>query len=478
MNSLIPRPTTVPTSATTEPGSTVDVSTLVSGLRKTFDQEKTRPASWRRHQLERMMAMLSNHQEEFVEAVMADTGRPHFEAWTGDLAMSLAEINVALKGLKKWMTPRRAPAPDAAFPGGSAELVPAPLGVALVIAPWNYPLELALNPVVGAIAAGNCVVIKPSELAPRTSALLARRIPEYMDSACIAVVEGGVPETQALLKERFDHIFYTGNGRVGRIVLAAAAPNLTPVTLELGGKSPCIVAHDANLKVIARRICFGKFFNVGQTCVAPDYILVDDRVKDKLIEHLKNTIEQFYGRDPKVSVDYGRIANERHYERLTKLLEGQQPVVGGQVDPEQRYIAPTVLNNVSVDAAIMQEEIFGPILPVLGVSDLEEAVAFVNARPKPLALYVFTNNRATERNLLSRMSAGGACVNATTLHASSPKLPFGGVGESGMGRYKGRDSFDTFSHYMTVVRQTTAVDLPLIYPPLTPTKVAITKFLL
>ena len=478
MNLLTSSSKTISSSATVDPSASINVSALVSSLRNTFNQEKTRSISWRRQQLESMKAMLSNHQEEFVEAVMADTGRSHFEAWAGDLAMSLAEINVALKGLKKWMAPRRLPTPEAAFPGGNAELVPAPLGVTLVIAPWNYPLELALNPVVGAIAAGNCVLIKPSELAPRTSALLARRVPEYMDSECIAVVEGGVPETQALLQERFDHIFYTGNSRVARIVLAAAAPNLTPVTLELGGKSPCIVAHDANLKVIARRICFGKFYNVGQTCVAPDYILVDNRVKTELIEHLKNTIEQFYGQDPKTSSDYGRVANDRHYERLIELLEGQQPVIGGQADPKQRYIAPTILSDVSVESKVMQEEIFGPILPVIGVSDLEEAVAFVNARPKPLGLYVFTSNRNTERNLLSRMSAGGACVNTATLQASSPKLPFGGVGESGMGRYKGRYSFELFSHYMTVVRQTTAVDLPLIYPPITSTKLAIIKRLI
>lgn len=455
-----------------------DLSALVTKLRNSFQREKTRPEAWRREQLKQMRAMLTDHQEAFVEAVAADSGRPHFEVWSGDLAMSLGEIDAALKGLKKWMAPKRGRAPASTFPGGSAEIVPSPLGVALVIAPWNFPLELALNPAIGAIAAGNCVVIKPSEIANKTAALLARHIPEYLDTDCIAVVEGGIEETQALLKERFDHIFYTGNGRVGRIILEAAAPHLTPVTLELGGKSPCIVAHDANLKVAARRICLGKYFNAGQTCVAPDYLLVDERVKAEFIGHMRKTIKHFYGDDPKQSADFGRIANQRHFDRLVKLLEGYDPVIGGETDPTQRYISPTVLDNVGLDTPVMQEEIFGPILPVLGVANVEEAITFVNERPKPLALYVFTKDRDTQTDVLSRVSAGGACVNATIVHTSTPHLPFGGVGESGMGRYHGHASFETFSHYMTVVKQSTSIDLPLIYPPYTPTKVAITKMLI
>ena len=454
-----------------------DAATLISSLRNTFNQGRTQSASWRLHQLKQMRAMLCDHWDEFVEAVSADSGRPSFEAWTGDLAMSLGEIDAALNGLKNWMKPRRAKAP-ATVMLGSAWIMPEPLGVGLVIAPWNYPFELALNPVIGAIAAGNCVAIKPSELAPKTSAALAKRIPEYMDTEGIAVVEGGIPETEALLAEKLDHIFYTGNGHVARIVLAAAAPHLTPVVLELGGKSPCIVAHDANIDVTARRICHGKFYNAGQTCIAPDYVLVDERVKNTLIDRMKLAVEQFYGMEPKQSPDFGRIANDRHHARLAGLLEEQAVVVGGQVDARERYIAPTIVRDSPPESAVMQEEIFGPILPVIGVSDLDTAVSFVNSRPKPLALYVFTENRNTEKDLLTRVTAGGACVNSVMIHGTSPDLPFGGVGESGMGRYHGRSSFEVYSHFKTVVRHSTKLDLPLVYPPYSKIKMAVVKKLI
>ncbi len=317
----------------------------------------------------------------------------------------------------------------------------------------------------GAIAAGNTAVVKPSEVSAATSAIIARLVPKYLDRDAVAVIEGGVPETTALLAQRFDHIFYTGNGTVGRVVMKAAAEHLTPVTLELGGKSPCIVDEDVDLDVAARRIVWGKFFNAGQTCVAPDYLLVHERVKPRLIDKLRQMVTEFYGDDPKQSRDYGRIINERHHARLSKLLASGKPVLGGQTDEQARYIAPTVLEDVSPDAPIMQEEIFGPILPVLTVPNVESAIEFVNRRDKPLALYVFTNDKQTAERVIERTSSGGACVNDCVSHLVPPELPFGGVGPSGMGAYHGKAGFDTFTHKKSVLDKATKLDAPLRYPP-------------
>jgi aldehyde dehydrogenase (NAD+) len=342
--------------------------------------------------------------------------------------------------------------------------------VALIIAPWNYPLQLSLGPLVGALAAGNCAVLKPSELAPATARLLAERLPGYLDPACVRVVEGEVAETTALLAERFDHIFYTGNGAVGRIVLEAAAKHLTPVTLELGGKSPCYVDASADLAVAARRIAWGKFFNAGQTCIAPDYVLAHAAIRDRLLDLLRATLRDFYGDDPRTSPDYARIVNARHHRRLSALLGAGTVVVGGESDEAQRYLAPTVLADVPPDAPVMREEIFGPILPVLAVADADAAIAFVNARPKPLALYLFAADRAVEERVLARTSSGGATVNHVMLHFLVPELGFGGVGPSGMGAYHGRASFEVFSHRKGVLRQSTAIDVPLLYPPFSDAK--------
>jgi aldehyde dehydrogenase (NAD+) len=348
---------------------------------------------------------------------------------------------------------------------GRGRVVREPLGVVLVIAPWNYPVHLALLPVIGAIAAGNCVVVKPSEVSAHTSATLARLVPEYLDPDCIAVVEGGVRETTALLERRFDHIFYTGNGNVGRVVMGAAAKHLTPVTLELGGKSPVIVADDADLDVAARRIAWGKFLNAGQTCVAPDYALVARSVKDELIDELARSVTEFYGTDPKGSPDYARIVNDRHFHRLDALLGDGAHAVGGDTDPEQRYIAPTVLDHVAVDAPVMEDEIFGPLLPVLPVDDVDEAIGFVNERPHPLALYLFSRSNAVRDRVVASTTSGGVGVNATVLQTAVPPLPFGGVGASGTGAYHGRAGFETFSHRKAVLAKSTRVDPRLAYPP-------------
>jgi aldehyde dehydrogenase (NAD+) len=353
-----------------------------------------------------------------------------------------------------------------------------PLGVVLVISPWNYPVQLLLSPLVGAIAAGNCAVLKPSEVTPNVSDVIGRLVPKYLDPDAITVVQGGVDETTAVLRERFDHILYTGNGAVARHVMEAAAKHLTPITLELGGKSPCIVDKDVDLMVAARRIAWGKFLNAGQTCVAPDYVLVHESRERDLIDALKKAVHEFYGDDPKRTPDYGRIVNERHHRRLAVLLKDGEVALGGQADEADRYIAPTILRNVPTNAPVMADEIFGPILPVLTVRSIDEAVTFVNARPKPLALYVFTKDPKVGEDVLARTSSGGACVNATIWHLANPNLPFGGVGPSGMGAYHGRDSFETFSHRKAVVTKSTRIDPKLAYPPYTRLKTEILKRLL
>ena len=389
----------------------------------------------------------------------------------------MAEATAASKQLKKWMKPERVATPVPQQPG-RARVVREPLGVVLIIAPWNYPVQLLLSPLVGALAAGNCAVLKPSELTPHTSAALADLVPRYLDPDAVALVEGAVPETQALLAERFDHIFYTGGGRVGQVVLEAAARHLTPVTLELGGKSPCIVDETANVAVAARRIAWGKFLNAGQTCVAPDYVLVHESREEELIEELGAAIREFYGEQPKESKDFARIVNASHHERLSLLLKEGDPVIGGESDPEQRYIAPTVLRNVPVDAGVMTDEIFGPILPVLPVADVDEAIRFASAREKPLALYIFTEDSAVADRVTRETSSGSVCVNHVIWQIANPNLPFGGVGPSGTGAYHGRHSFETFSHRKAVVTKSTRFDQKFAYPPFGRIKTALLKRLL
>ena len=402
-------------------------------------------------------------------ALKSDLGKSAFEGWAGETYLIAGELKHARKHLASWMRPKRVRTPLLAQPGVS-KVYAEPLGVVLNIAPWNYPIQLALAPLIGAIAAGNSVVLKPSEVAPACSALLARLLPRYLDPECVAVIEGGVPETTRLLEQRFDHIFYTGNGTVGRIVMEAAARHLTPVTLELGGKSPCIVDEDVDLEVAARRIVWGKFFNAGQTCIAPDYVLCHASREAQLIEQMKKVLIEFYGEDPKASPDYGRIINERHHARLSKLIASGELAAGGQSDPTDKYIAPTVLRKVDPASPVMADEIFGPILPVLTVPDLDAAITFINARDKPLALYLFSRNAEHVERVLQRTSSGGACVNDVMAHLIPHELPFGGVGASGMGAYHGHASFETFTHKKSVMAKATFLDPSIRYPPYTPGK--------
>ena len=460
--------TTLPT-PTAPATPDLDAAALVARLRDAFASGRTRPLSWRREQLRQVRAMLVEHEDEFMAALAADLGKPRAEAYMADIGFVLSEIRRTQRGLRRWTGRRRVRTPMVMLPGRSWT-VAEPLGVVLVIAPWNYPVQLLLAPVVGALAAGNCVVAKPSEVAPHCSELLGRLLAQYLDPACVAVVEGGVPETQALLAQRWDHIFYTGNGTVARVVMEAAAPHLTPVTLELGGKSPVIIDESADLRVAARRIAWGKYLNAGQTCIAPDYVLISRGLQDRFVELVGQAIAAFYGSDPQASPDYARIVSDRQFARLTPLLDSGRATIGGGHDETTRYIAPTVLVDVAPDSPVMQGEIFGPILPVLGVDGVDEAIAFVNAHDKPLALYLFSSSREVQQRVLGRTSSGGVAVNAALYHVANPALPFGGVGPSGMGAYHGKWTFDTFSHTKSVLKKATRPDPSMAYPPYTERK--------
>jgi len=343
-----------------------------------------------------------------------------------------------------------------------------------VISAWNYPWNLCLGPLVGAIAAGNCVLMKPSEVAENTARLVAELFPRYLDPNCVQVVLGGVPETTLLLRERFDHIMYTGNGAVGKIIMRAAAEYLTPVTLELGGKSPCIVDENCDLAVTARRILWGKFTNAGQTCIAPDYVLAHKNIEPKLLKALQDNLHEFYGENPKDSKDFARIINKRHVQRLGALLTdlgGGEIVEGGQIEEDEKYIAPTIIRNASPDSSVMAGEIFGPILPIMTVPDIQSAIEFINSRPKPLALYIFSGNTSNQNQILANTSSGSVAINETLMQFACPDLPFGGVGDSGMGSYHGEKGFQTFSHMRSVLNKTTWFDLNVRYPPFNENKV-------
>jgi aldehyde dehydrogenase (NAD+) len=451
---------------TMSPPAQIDAATVGKQLRATFDSGRTRPIAWREAQLAGLRRMMEEAEDELLAALQADLGRPPVEAFAADIGHTKAELRHLAKHVARWVKPTRVRMPATVVPA-KGWTVPEPLGVVLVIAPWNYPFQLLIEPVGAALAAGNCVVAKPSELAPACSAAMARLLPRYVDPEAVVVVEGGVDETTALLAERWDHIFFTGSTAVGRVVAEAAAKHLTPTVLELGGKSPTYVHRSADLDVAARRIAWGKFLNAGQTCIAPDYLLVDHQVKDALVEKLGEQIGAFYGADPKTSASFGRIVNQRHVSRLQGLLDrGAGTVVaGGQVDAAERFVAPTVTVEPSPDSPVMQEEIFGPILPVLGVDGPDEAKAFIAARPKPLALYVFAQQDDVIDDVLATTTSGGVCVNQTLMHLLPPDLPFGGVGDSGMGAYHGKAGFDAFSHRKSVLRKPTRPDIKLLYPP-------------
>jgi len=442
----------------------MDLAQLIRRQRAYFQTGATRSLGCRRTQLHQLHNALVAHEPALLAALHADLRKSAYEAYTAEIGFVLSEIRYARRHLAAWMRPQRRRAPLLAWPARGL-VRPEPYGVALIIGPWNYPLQLLLSPLVGALAAGNCAVLKPSEFAPHTAAAIAKLIGATFPEENVAVVLGERETAEALLRERFDSIFFTGSTGVGRAVMAAAARHLTPVTLELGGKCPCLVCADAPVDVAARRVAWGKFMNAGQTCVAPDFVLVDRRLHSGLVAALKRAIQQFYGDDPQKSADYGRIINRNHLDRLTAFLGNGQIAHGGQHDASNLYLAPTLLTGVAADAPVMQEEIFGPILPVLEFDKLDDALALLRNRPTPLALYLFTKDRTTQERVFAATRSGGVCVNDTVTHILGKDLPFGGLGESGLGVYHGRASFDCFTHRRSVLRRSFAFDSKLRYPP-------------
>lgn len=442
------------------------IEELVRRQRKFYQTDKTKSLAFRRAALRKLRTAVMEREAEIAQAIRADLGKSSFESYLSETGMVLAELSYAERHLERWMRPRKVLTPLAQFPAVSTEWKE-PYGVVLVMSPWNYPFMLCIEPLIGAIAAGNCCICKPSGYAPATSRLIAEILKGIYPSCYVAVVEGGREENKKLLEQRFDYIFFTGGVKVGRLVMEKASRNLTPVTLELGGKSPCIVDHTADLNLAAKRIVFGKFLNCGQTCVAPDYVLVEEAVREPFLQYLKKWTEKQFGENPLNNPDYGRIVNEKHFDRIMELIRQEKIYMGGNGSREQLRIAPTILYQVRPDSPVMQEEIFGPVLPVLTVKNRKEAEQFVREREKPLALYLFTRDPAAEQRILRNLSFGGGCVNDTIIHLATSRMGFGGVGQSGMGSYHGKYSFDTFSHRKSIVKKYNWLDLPIRYQPYT-----------
>jgi len=443
-----------------------------------FYAGKTRPLSWRRHQLRQIIRLCDENKQALCEAAKKDLNKHPFEVDLGCLSIIKSECVHCLDNLEEWASPEFPSVPFInAF--DKAQIRKEPLGVVLVIGAWNYPFSLTIAPAVGAIAAGNSVVLKPSELSSHSAQIMAELIPKYLDKDAVCVVNGGPEETTALLEEKFDHIFYTGGTAVGKIIYEKAAKQLCPVTLELGGKSPCIVDSNCDIPIAARRIAWGRWMNCGQTCIAPDYVLCDEQTAKQLIPELQKVLQEFYGDNPKNSPNYGRIVNTRHHKRVSNLIDRSKVAFGGETDEDNLYIAPTVMNGVKLSDPVMQEEIFGPLLPIVHVQSLDDAVYFVNRSPKPLALYVFTNNAKAAEDILNRTSSGGACVNDCIMHISCAALPFGGVGNSGFGSYHGKFSFDTFTHKRGTMMKKLEMESvnTLRYPPYSEKKLGWLQFL-
>jgi len=449
----------------------LDYNPLVNNLRKALATGKTREYKWRIEQLTKLEKICVDHCDEIVAALKTDLRRPDCESLVGEVAVCLEEIRFALHNLKKWMAPESVPHPAQLQPGRSL-ILRQPKGVVLIISPWNFPMYLAIGPLAAAISAGCCAVLKPSELTPACSALIQRLVETYLDTSCYAVVQGAIAESTALLEVRFDHIFYTGNASVARVILTAAAKYLTPCTLELGGKSPAIVDDAVDLEVACRRILAGKCMNAGQICIAPDFVLCSQRILPKLVAQLKVTLKEMYGENPKESASFGRIVNARHWDRVAGLIResGGEVEAGGldKADRDQLYIPPTIISNADPTQKIMQEEIFGPVLPIVVSADIESSIQFVNNMEKPLALYVFTSNQNVAHTVVARTNAGGSCINDTVMHIANPHLPFGGTGLSGMGSYHGKHGFEELSHKRSVMYRSTWLDPKIRYAPYTP----------
>lgn len=440
------------------------VETIINKQKAFYHTGTTKEWRFRSENLRLLSYAIKKYENDIMEALRLDLNKAPFEAYATEIGIVLEEINYILKNMKRLLKVEKVRTPLTQFPSVS-RIYKEPYGNVLIIAPWNYPFQLAIEPLIGAMASGNCVVIKPSELAPATSAVIKKIIESVFDEDYIAVIEGGIEVNQSLLENKFDLIFFTGSTSVGRIVMEKAAKHLTPVVLELGGKSPCIIDKTADIKMAAKRIAWGKGLNAGQTCVAPDYLLVHKEVKSDLIVELKKNMENFFGQDPTKNPDYPKIINKKHFLRLNNLIETGEVIFGGTSNVETNQIGLTLMDNVKWEDPIMQEEIFGPILPILVYEDFNEVVRLINNRPKPLALYLFTKSKEAEKKMIKEVSYGGGCINETTVHVASAYMEFGGVGESGMGSYHGKASIDTFSHRKSVLKKSNLIDLPVRYPP-------------
>ncbi|HWO98195.1 MAG TPA: aldehyde dehydrogenase [Bacillus sp. (in: firmicutes)] len=441
----------------------LSIQSIIQKQRTFFSTGKTKNIDFRLEQLSKLKKAVKDRESQIIEALKQDLNKSEFEAYATEIGFLYEEINLMIKNLQTWAKPQKVKTP-LTHAGASSYIYPEPYGITLIIAPWNYPFQLQLAPLVGAIGAGNCAVLKPSELTPAVASLLSELIRSAFDEEYVAVIKGGIETSQALLAEKFDYIFFTGSVAVGRIVMQAAAKHLTPVTLELGGKSPAIVDEDANLEIAAKRITWGKFTNAGQTCVAPDYLLIHSKVKDEFTRLFQQYITEFYGENPLESSQYSRIVSKRHFQRLVSFLNNGKTIVGGQYNEENLSISPTLLNEVTWDCPVMEDEIFGPILPMMEFHSFEEIADHVQHSPNPLALYYFSESPQKQEQILQLISFGGGCINDTLMHLANPHLPFGGIGNSGIGSYHGKSSFDVFTHQKSVLKQTTKFDPPFRYP--------------
>jgi aldehyde dehydrogenase (NAD+) len=437
--------------------------TLIDKQKAYFQTNETKKLSFRLEALRKLRAAVQSHEKELMDALKSDLNKSEFDSYSTEIGVVLEEIRFTMKHLRLWTKPKRVKTPLTHI-GSRSYIYPEPYGLALIIAPWNYPLQLAIAPLIGAIAAGNCAIIKPSELTPKTSETMAKLVGDIFPEEYISVVLGGVETSTALLAENVDYIFFTGSVPVGKLIMETAAKNLIPVTLELGGKSPCIVHEDAKIKLAAKRIAWGKFMNAGQTCIAPDYLYLHQNIKDQFLYDLKEAIQELYGENPLNNENFTRIVSEKHFNRLHSFLKNGNVFSGGKINKEKWMIEPTVLTNISWEDPVMQDEIFGPILPVMEYNHLPEVFQCIKSHPKPLSLYLFTKSTEVQQDVVKSVSFGGGCINDTVYHFVSPYLPFGGVGNSGIGAYHGKGSFDTFSHEKSVLKQTTLFDIPVRYP--------------
>lgn len=440
------------------------LETVAQSLRDAIFNEGHPEVSLRKKRLEDLKKSIIKNENEISQALKKDLGKSTFESYTTEIGFILEEIGHTLKHLEDWVKVKKVKTPLTLFPGKSS-IHAEPYGVILIISPWNYPFQLCLSPFIGAIASGNRVVVKPSEFAKETSAIIKKILSDVFKETEVVVVEGGLEETQILLKQKFDYLFFTGSTAVGKVMMKAAAEYLTPVTLELGGKSPCLIEESANLDVAAKRIAWGKFMNAGQTCVAPDFILVPKKLQDEFIEKLKKHLNLFYSGNIKSSDDYSRIVNNRHFDRLKALVIDEKVAIGGEMNREENFISPIVMKNVEWTDKVMEDEIFGPILPIIPYDKLDDAIKNILEYPKPLAFYFFSENLRLHKSVIAKIPFGGGCINDTVVHLANPNLPFGGVGTSGIGSYHGQKSFDTFTHYKSLYQQGSLVDIPLRYPP-------------